>query len=628
MSSRPKTFTSTSRLTGTRTPKSPTSPTPGEATKRSQFGSVTSKSSVKDGTKTQKLSDDKSSSSSVRSSNSSIETAELHISEEKPNIPKRRTSLRETEQKPKETSPEDKSSSFLIKKRNSLRKTEGTGERSYIPRKSNSFKAEDITSTAEKFRSASSARKTSIESSIKTESNIPSRKKVNEIHSETILSNQSSVTHTSSNDINGKSDAHSNIIVSNTKAESETEKLSSETNVSSIVTSGHVEIQTRRKQMDDLPTESCLSDKPKVFMQFTCPEQPGYVGFANLPNQVHRKSVKKGFEFTLMVVGESGLGKSTLVNSLFLTDLYPERQIHSAAEKIKQTVKIDASTVEIEERGVKLRLTVVDTPGFGDSLNSVDCFKPIIQYVDDQFERYLQDESGLNRRHIIDNRVHCCFYFINPSGHGLRPLDITFMRAVHHKVNIVPVIAKADTLTKHEVQRLKKRVLDQIDEYGISIYPLPDCDSDEDEDYREQCRQLKEAVPFAVIGANTVIEVKGRKVRGRMYPWGVVEVENPEHCDFIKLRTMLITHMQDLQEVTQEVHYENFRADKLAGGGGQAVPKKVSKNRRPESMVGGDEKEKQLQEKDAELRRMQEMEHQANKMVESKQKMSRFSATY
>lgn len=33
------------------------------------------------------------------------------------------------------------------------------------------------------------------------------------------------------------------------------------------------------------------------------PDAAGYVGFANLPNQVHRKSVKKGFEFTLMVVG-------------------------------------------------------------------------------------------------------------------------------------------------------------------------------------------------------------------------------------------------------------------------------------------------------------------------------------
>ena len=38
--------------------------------------------------------------------------------------------------------------------------------------------------------------------------------------------------------------------------------------------------------------------------QFSNPETPGYVGFANLPNQVHRKSVKKGFEFTLMVVGK------------------------------------------------------------------------------------------------------------------------------------------------------------------------------------------------------------------------------------------------------------------------------------------------------------------------------------
>ncbi|CAB4055645.1 SEPT2 [Lepeophtheirus salmonis] len=227
----------------------------------------------------------------------------------------------------------------------------------------------------------------------------------------------------------------------------------------------------------------------------------GYVGFANLPNQVHRKSVKKGFEFTLMVVGESGLGKSTLINSLFLTELYPDRAIPSAGEKVKRTVKLDASTVEIEERGVKLRLTVVDTPGFGDAIDNTDSFHQIIRYIDDQFERYLQDENGLNRKNIIDNRVHCCFYFINPYGHGLKPLDIDVMKQLSNKVSIVPVIAKSDCLTKKEISALKQKVLQEIQENDIKIYSLPECDSDEDEDYKAQVQGLRDSIPFAVVGA-------------------------------------------------------------------------------------------------------------------------------
>lgn len=43
--------------------------------------------------------------------------------------------------------------------------------------------------------------------------------------------------------------------------------------------------------------------------------------------------------------------------------------------------------------------------------------------------------------------------------------------------------------------------------------------------------------------------------------WPCHAVENPGHCDFVKLRTMLVrTHMQDLKDVTRETHYENYRA--------------------------------------------------------------------
>jgi septin 2 len=61
---------------------------------------------------------------------------------------------------------------------------------------------------------------------------------------------------------------------------------------------------------------------------------------------------------------------------------------------------------------------VVDTPGYGDSINTTDCYKSILNYIDNQFERYLNDESGLNRRNISDNRVHCLFYFISPFTRG------------------------------------------------------------------------------------------------------------------------------------------------------------------------------------------------------------------
>lgn len=38
-------------------------------------------------------------------------------------------------------------------------------------------------------------------------------------------------------------------------------------------------------------------------------------------------------------------------------------------------------------------------------------------------------------------------------------------------------------------------------------------------------------------------------------------MENQAHCDFVKLRNMLIrTHMHDLKDVTCDVHYENYRA--------------------------------------------------------------------
>ncbi|KAI1279155.1 Septin-domain-containing protein [Xylaria sp. FL0933] len=295
----------------------------------------------------------------------------------------------------------------------------------------------------------------------------------------------------------------------------------------------------------------------------------GYVGFANLPNQWHRKSVRKGFNFNVMVVGESGLGKSTLVNTLFNTSLYPPKDRKGPSlDIIPKTVSIQSISADIEEAGVRLRLTVVDTPGFGDFVNNDESWRPIVDNIEQRYDAYLDAENKVNRMNIVDNRIHACVFFIQPTGHSLKPLDIEVMRRLHTKVNLIPVIAKADTLTDEEISSFKARILADIKHHGIHIFEGPRYELDDEETIAEN-NEIMSKVPFAVVGSNDeVTNADGRQVRGRRYPWGIIEVDNEEHCDFVKLRQMLIrTHMEELKEHTNNNLYENYRTEKLTAMG-------------------------------------------------------------
>ena len=67
-----------------------------------------------------------------------------------------------------------------------------------------------------------------------------------------------------------------------------------------------------------------------------------------------------------------------------------------------------------------------------------------------------------------------------------------------------------------------------------------------------------DCLPLAICGANVLVERGGKLVRGRQYPWGLVEVENPDHCDFGYLRELLTTFMADLQEITNTTTFLPF----------------------------------------------------------------------
>uniref|UniRef100_A0A8C5HDK8 Neuronal-specific septin-3 n=3 Tax=Gouania willdenowi TaxID=441366 RepID=A0A8C5HDK8_GOUWI len=294
----------------------------------------------------------------------------------------------------------------------------------------------------------------------------------------------------------------------------------------------------------------------------------GYIGIDTIIEQMRKKTMKTGFEFNIMVVGHSGLGKSTLVNTLFKSQVSRKSAGWARDEKIPKTVEIKSVSHVIEEGGVKMKLTVVDTPGFGDQINNDNCWEPISKYINEQFEKFLKEEVNITRKkRIPDTRVHCCIYFISPTGHTLRQLDMEFMKRLSHSVNIIPVIAKADTMTIEERQEFKQRVRKELEMSGIEFYPQKEFDDDMED--KSDNDKIRETMPFAVVGSDKEYQVNNKRVLGRKTAWGIVEVENPNHCEFAQLRDFLIrSHLQDLKEVTHNIHYETYRAKRLNDNGG------------------------------------------------------------
>ena len=69
---------------------------------------------------------------------------------------------------------------------------------------------------------------------------------------------------------------------------------------------------------------------------------------------------------------------------------------------------------------------------------------------------------------------------------------------------------------------------------------------------------------MAVIGSSQLVKIGNKITKGRQYEWGIVSVENESHCDFVKLREMLLsTNMINLIDITHTKHYQLFRANRL-----------------------------------------------------------------
>ncbi|KAG7660412.1 uncharacterized protein J8A68_006068 [[Candida] subhashii] len=324
----------------------------------------------------------------------------------------------------------------------------------------------------------------------------------------------------------------------------------------------------------------------------------------------YRKDAKKGIKFTFMVVGESGTGKTTFINSLLNKKVLNHRYDPNTENCVGETkvlsftsaksvalpntsiltrnefnprtiheepgIALTETEVEIMDGDVmKLYLNIIDTPGFGENLNNELCFIEIENYLKQQFDLVLAEETRIKRNpRFIDTRVHVMLYFITPTGHGLREIDIQCMKRLSKYVNIIPVIGKADSFTESELAYFKKQIRIDIEKFNVPTFQfdsyLNEYDEDEDFDLIEESKFLANLQPFAIITSEESFEIndpttgQSKTIRARQYPWGLVDINDTKYSDFSILKSVILgSHLQDLKDLTHDFLYETYRTERL-----------------------------------------------------------------
>ncbi|KAJ3015304.1 hypothetical protein HKX48_004676 [Thoreauomyces humboldtii] len=320
-------------------------------------------------------------------------------------------------------------------------------------------------------------------------------------------------------------------------------------------------------------------------------------------------------QFNLLVAGHNWTGKSSFLKTLFdsldvtavIPDdpnaipgslLPPDNLAEPTPAPARFEFDIDPSS------GERISLRVIDSPGIpipanihrdADSADKneehvrgvIPHVTGLVRFITGQFERTLLEESKVKRNpRSPDYQVHACLYFLDPqvcfACNGITSIDRYALEQLCSRVNVIVCLGKADLLTTRHLRALRNMVIEDLARYAIPVFAFPeDPDVEYDEDAVALNEELRAMLPFAIVNseepdpepverddddlvAPLLKTEPAPRILGRRYPWGMVEVENRDHCDFLQIKeTLFVTHAHELKLLTRELYYEQWRTDRL-----------------------------------------------------------------
>ncbi|KAI9244190.1 Septin-domain-containing protein [Phascolomyces articulosus] len=189
----------------------------------------------------------------------------------------------------------------------------------------------------------------------------------------------------------------------------------------------------------------------------------------------------------IMICGDSGIGKTKLVQA-FAT--MPEMNIAETEELLLDEYAIQETRVSFEdEEQHKSTLCLVDTPGYGASVDAGSIITSVTHYVERQFQKTnvmlnpmcpntTRLAQFVNNPNGVHSHIDACIYIILDRIKGV---DIEYMRALQPLCNLIPVILSQHNNSHHRLNKASSPmslIQFEFQESGIEpfeiFYPLAD----------------------------------------------------------------------------------------------------------------------------------------------------------
>lgn len=389
---------------------------------------------------------------------------------------------------------------------------------------------------------------------------------------------------------------------------------------------------------DSLPrTESIVSRGRETYA-------PSISANMHSPRRMRRR--KEPEAFNILIAGAKGSGKTSFVEFLKTAlALPPHKQTrgHTPPPHTLIDSPFEPTYIETDVEGERIGLTLWDSQGLEKSIIDLQ-LRDLAAFIESKFEDTFTQESRVVRTPgVKDTHIHCVLLLLDPtrldstmhsadpssvkkpSGAEDESLDLDVIRAIEGKTTVIPIIAKADTVTAAHMAHLKRMVWSNVKHAKLDPLEALNLDDEEEDespdsealegDFSSSESELQPAIrspprkatehvnsedsdtmdtsfppvrkssrallgpvsskradsctpapeelflPFSILSPDSH---NSPGALTRVFPWGEADPCNPAHCDYIRLRECVFGDWRsDLRATSREKWYENWRTSRL-----------------------------------------------------------------